>query len=165
MDLRMNQFSLPSHYDVFDCENGYCFKTDYGNTYFITFIKYPTISEYLSVDVYMMNIDRADDSNHRNGSDNKVRNTILFIIWNFFTLHNDALITICDILDGRQACRRRLFNKWFNEFSGNELSKLDATCLIDETETYASMIFRNDINNRTELEYEFSLLNDINFYN
>ncbi len=64
----------------------------------------------------MMNIDRADDSNHRNGSDNKVRNTILFIIWKFFILHNDALITICDILDGRQACRRRLFKNGLMNF-------------------------------------------------
>ena len=161
----MIRFGLPNHYDIFDCEYGYSFKTDSGNTYFITFIKYPTISEFLSVDVYMMNIDRADDSNHRNGSDNKVRNTILFIIWKFFTLHNDALITICDILDGRQACRRRLFNKWFNEFSRNELSKLEANCLIDGTVTYASLIFKTGVNNRKELEHEFSLLSDINFYN
>ncbi len=161
----MIRFSLPNHYDVVDCENGYCFETDSGNTYFITFLKYPTISEFLSVDVYMLNIDRADDSNHRNGDGNKVRNTILYIICKFFTLHNDALITICDILDGRQECRRRLFNRWFKEFSGNELSKLEVTCLIEGTVTYASMIFKNDINNRKELEYEFSLLSDINFYN
>ena len=81
----MIRFGLPSHYDIFDCEYGYSFKTDSGNTYFITFIKYPTISEFLSVDVYMMNIDRADDSNHRNGSDNKVRNTILLLVVNFWT--------------------------------------------------------------------------------
>lgn len=79
----MIQFTLQNHYNVVDCENGYCFKTDFGNTYFITFIKYPTISEFLSVDVYMMNIDRADNSNHRNGNDNRVRNTILFVVWNF----------------------------------------------------------------------------------
>lgn len=121
----MVQFSLPSHYDVYEEENGYCFNTDSGNTYYVTFIKYPPISEYLSVDIFMMNIDRADELNHLNGDKNLVRNTILYIIWKFFSLHNDALITICDIMDGRQACRKRLFNRWFNEFADGELSKLE----------------------------------------
>lgn len=161
----MIQSSLLNHYNVIDCDNGYCFRTDSGNTYYITFIKYPTISDFLSVDVYMMNIDRADESNHRNGNDNKVRNTILKVVSDFFSSHNDALITICDILDGRQACRRRLFNRWFSDFSGNLLSKLEVGFLIEGTETYASMIFRNDIENRAEIEHEFYLLSDINFYN
>lgn len=79
-DSTMVQFSLPSHYDVYEEENGYCFNTDSGNTYYVTFIKYPTISEYLSVDIFMMNIDRADEQNHLNGDKNLVRNTILFFI-------------------------------------------------------------------------------------
>ena len=160
----MVQFSLPSHYDVHEEENGYCFNTDSGNTYYVTFIKYPTISEYLSVDIFMMNIDRADEQNHLNGDNNLVRNTILYIIWKFFSLHNDALITICDIMDGRQACRKRLFNRWFNEFADGELSKLEATLSVEGTEAYASLIFRTDINNKEILETEFSLLSDINFY-
>ena len=160
----MVQFSLPSHYDVYEEENGYCFNTDSGNTYYVTFIKYPPISEYLSVDIFMMNIDRADERNHLNGDKNLVRNTILYIIWKFFSLHNDALITICDIMDGRQACRKRLFNRWFNEFADGELSKLEATLSVEGTETYASLIFRTDINNKESLETEFSLLSDINFY-
>lgn len=105
-DSTMVQFSLPNHYDVYEEENGYCFNTDSGNTYYVTFIKYPPISEYLSVDIFMMNIDRADELNHLNGDNNLVRNTILYIIWKFFSLHNDALITICDIMDGRQASER-----------------------------------------------------------
>lgn len=79
-DSTMVQFSLPSHYDVYEEENGYCFNTDSGNTYYVTFIKYPPISEYLSVDIFMMNIDRADELNHLNGDKNLVRNTILYII-------------------------------------------------------------------------------------
>lgn len=160
----MVQFSLSSHYEVHEEDNGYCFYTDSGNTYYVTFIKYPTISEYLSIDVFMMNIDRTDEQNHLNGNKNLVRNTVFFIIWKFFSLHNDALITICDIMDGRQACRRRLFNRWFNEFSNGDLSKLEATLSIDGIETYASMIFRNDIENRESIETEFSLLSDNNFY-
>ena len=112
----------------------------------------------------MMNIDRADELNHLNGDNNLVRNTILYIIWKFFSLHNDALITICDIMGGRQACRKRLFNRWFNEFANGELSKLEATLSVEGTETYASLIFRTDINNKESLETEFSLLSDINFY-
>lgn len=160
----MKLFSLSNRYEVYEEDNGYCFKTDSGNTYYVTFIKYPTISEYLSMNVFMMNIDRADEKNHQNGDKNLVRNTILYIVWKFFSLHDDALITICDIMDGRQSCRRRLFNMWFNEFSNGDLSKLEATLSIEGTETYASMIFKADIENRKSLEAEFSLLSDNNFY-
>ena len=50
------------------------------------------------------------------------------------------------------------------EFTNGELSKLEATLSIEGTETYASMIFRSDIENRMSLEKEFSSLSDINFY-
>ena len=162
MDSKTAQFSSLSRYEISEEEHGYCFKTDSGNSYFVTFIKYPVISEYLSVDVFMLNIDRADENNHQNGDKNLVRNTIIYVIYKFFSLHNDALITICDITDGRQACRRRLFNRWFKEFTNGELSKLEATLYVEGTETYASMIFRSDIDNRKSLEKEFSLLSDIN---
>ena len=48
---RMIQSSLLNHYNVIDCDNGYCFRTDSGNTYYITFIKYPTISDFLPVEL------------------------------------------------------------------------------------------------------------------
>lgn len=67
-------------------------------------------------------------------------------------------------MDGRQACRKRLFNRWFNEFADGELSKLEVTLSVEGTETYASLIFRTDINNKESLETEFSLLSDLNFY-
>lgn len=164
MDSKTAQFSFPNHYNICEEENGYSFKTDSGNIYYVTFIKYPVISEYLSVDVFMLNIYRADEHNHQNGDNNLVRNTILYIICRFFILHDDALITICDIADGRQLCRRRLFNRWFKEFSNGELIKLDATLDVEGCETYASMLFRADLENRASLEKEFSLLSDINFY-
>lgn len=47
----MIQSSLLNHYNVIDCDNGYCFRADSGNTCYITFIKYPTISDFLSVEI------------------------------------------------------------------------------------------------------------------
>ncbi len=161
----MTPYNSLSRYRIRDTDRGYCFDTESGNTYFVTFIKYPTLTEFLPTEVYMMNIDRRDNTNHRNGSRNLVRNTILFIIGEFFVKHNDALITICDISDGKQECRRRLFNRWFHEFGEDSIVKIDSTCTIEDTTTYASIMFRKDAHNKEALRHEFALLGEINFYN
>lgn len=161
----MIPYNSLSRYKIRDTDRGYCFDTESGNTYFVTFIKYPTLTDFLPTEVYMMNIDRRDNTNHRNGCHNLVRNTILFIIGEFFYKHNDALITICDVVDGRQACRRRLFSKWFRKFGADTLEKIDSICTIEDTTTYTSIMFRKEVLNKEKLKHEFALLGEINFYN
>lgn len=161
----MIPYNFPNRFEVRETDEGYTFETESGNTYFITFLKYPTITDFLHTEVYMMNIDRKDEMNHDNGGQNRVRNTILSIVGMFFDSHNDALITVCDIIDGRQDCRRRLFSRWFHDFGETYLEKLDAECMIDDIRTYASIMFRKDVPNKSELMNEFSILAEINFYN
>ena len=65
-----------SHYSYEPCENGYTFTTDSGNRYIISFIDYSTVIPGITCSqIFSFNIDRVDDGNHDNGSENKVRNT------------------------------------------------------------------------------------------
>ncbi|MFC4677227.1 DUF6169 family protein, partial [Dysgonomonas termitidis] len=48
-------------------------------------------------------------------SDPRIRETILCIIELFFQNNRNSMIYICDSLDGRELCRKRLFDIWGNE--------------------------------------------------
>lgn len=161
----MTLLYLQNHYDVEEIDLGYQFVTQMGVTYFLTFISYPTVSDFLSTKIYMFNIDRACSADCTCGQDDvKVRNTILFIIELFFQKHEDALITICDIIDGKQFARKCLFDFWYKEFNNNRLVKLEADCLVDNTPTFASLFFSANHYNKAFLEQEFLKLVEINFY-
>ena len=51
------------------------------------------------------------------GSDEKVRMTIMVIIDEFFATHNDIMLYICDTSDGREAARKiqtERFKEYYN---------------------------------------------------
>ena len=52
----MTLLYLQNHYDVEEIDLGYQFVTQMGVTYFLTFISYPTVSDFLSTKIYMFNI-------------------------------------------------------------------------------------------------------------
>lgn len=158
---------LQNHYDVVENEYGYQFTTIAGVDYFLTFISYPTVSNFLSTKIYMFNIDRVYNKNSVDlGQDDvKVKNTILYVLDVFFREHKDALITICDVVDGKQFARKRLFDSWFQRNNHNRLRKLDADCMIDNIPTFVSLLFSVEHYDQGSLEQEFQQLVAINFYN
>ena len=83
----------------------------------------------------------------------------------FFQQHEDALITICDIVDGKQYARKRLFDSWFHKFNNNRLCKLETDCLIDEKSTFVSLFYSNNHFEKEQLRRAFEELMGINFYN
>ena len=166
MALKMEQSYLQNHYEIFENEYGYQFTTVAGVDYYLTFLTYPTVSDFLSTRIYMFNIDRANDQKieYEGQDDVKVRNTILYVLEKFFYEHEDALITICDVIDGKQFARKRLFDSWFQKFNDNRLVKLDAQCLIDDIPTFVSLLFSIKHFDQEGLQREFSQLVEINFY-
>lgn len=162
----VKELDLLNHYEIKECEYGYQFLTAFEISYTITFIEYPTVSICLSTPVFMLNIERGNviGHGHSNGDDNRVRNTILYLIKTFFEKNEKALITLCDVVDGRQGARKKLFDQWYKEFSKDRFCKLDASCYIEEEETFASLFFRNDTYDRTNLEKAFQELVECNFY-
>lgn len=85
--------------------------------------------------------------------------------YGYVSKNDKALIAVYDILDGRQLCRQRLFNNWFQTFGYDTLEMPEASCRIGDTPTLASILFRKDCINRLDIEKEFVLLAEINFYN
>lgn len=164
MVLEMKKFYLQNHYDITETEYGYKFTTILGVDYFLTFISYPSVSDFLATNIYMFNIER-NDRNESGQDDEKVRNTILYVLDTFFSRHEDALITICDIVDGKQFARKRLFDSWFNKYNDNRLMKLEADCEIDGIPTFASLLYSANHYNKENLKQEFKHLVELNFYN
>lgn len=158
---------LQSHYEVEENEYGYQFVTDAGVIYILTFVSYPSASEFLSTNIYMFNIERVERSDlfHGGQQDDKVRNTVLYVLDSFFQDHEDALITICDVSDGKQKARKRLFDSWYKNFNYNRLIKLEAECLIDTTHTSVSLLFSKGHYNQENLKREFQHLRNLNFFN
>ena len=159
----MNLSYLQNHYEVDEIELGYQFTTKAGVTYFLTFFSYPAVSDFLETKIYMFNIER---SHHpaKGQDDEMVRNTVLYVLDIFFRLHEDALITICDVADGRQYARKRLFDAWFNHFNLGRLKRIDADCMVDDIPTSVSLYFSSSHYSRHQLEEEFRELVKINFY-
>lgn len=164
MDLKMNQLFLQNHYNVEETDNGYKFVTDSGISYFLTFISYPAVSDFLSTNIYMFNIEKETSAICR-PYDERVRDTIVYVIFRFFEKHEDALITIYDIIDGKQDARKRLFDNWFNTYNAGQLIKIDETCVIDNTKTFVSLMFTANHYNKKNLKEEFKKLAQFNFYN
>lgn len=165
MVLTMELSYLQNHYDVTENENGYQFATTAGVDYFLTFFSYPTVSDFLSTNVYMFNIERSPIVNTSGQDDVKVRNTIIHVLELFFQEHEDALITICDVVDGKQFARKRLFDSWYQKFNNNRLIKLESECWIDNVPTFVSLLFSQGHYNKENLQKAFQELIDINFYN
>ena len=59
----MTLLYLQNHYDVEEIDLGYQFVTQIRVTYFLTFISYPTVSDFLSTKIYMFNIFSANHYN------------------------------------------------------------------------------------------------------
>lgn len=158
---------LQNHYDLVEIDNGYQFTTSEGVAYFLTFIYYPVLSDFLSINLYMFNIERGNlpPSDKRGQNDVKVRNTVLYFWDLFFQHHEDALITICDISDGKQYARKRLFDKWFKEFNHNRLCRIDADCMIEENKTFVSLFYAVNHAEEKRLQQTFAQLMRANFYN
>lgn len=94
-----------------------------------------------------------------------VKNTIAYILHLFFHSKSNALVSIYDSVDGKQHCRKRLFERWFNEFNDGTLVKIDGTFFIDNEETYAISIYSSGHTDEAIIQMKFKELLQVNFYN
>ena len=166
MDLMMEQSFLQNHYDLKPVDKGYEFVTEKGVPYLVTFVEYTLFDISPDLKTYSFNIERLSEQNAKLGQqDDKVRNTVLYVIYRFFLLNQDALITVCDSTDGRQTARKRLFDGWFDRFNDGSLTKTDGTFTIEGHVNFASLIYCSVNKYSADLLREFKLLEDANFYN
>lgn len=73
-----------------------------------------------------------------------VRETIWVILETFFLENNPVILYICDMSDGKQAIRNRLFSMWYYEYEQQEsFTFLSTKVEVESTDYYASVLVKN----------------------
>lgn len=133
-------------------EGIYTFRTETGTDYTLQFIEY---TYFDGLPVYIFNIDRLQQ--HVRPSDSqKIENTIGYVLSEFFSRIDDAIFATCDVDDGNQRGRKRLFDRWLRHM--NDGSILTLTTRQDTGDgifTDATLYYHKDNMFRMELERLF----------
>ena len=75
--------------------------------------------------------------------DKNIRETIFYIIEEFFDSNPDILLYQCETGDSKQAARDRLFVRWFKEYAGNEKYCIRVAKIVAENvEHYTAIILQ-----------------------
>lgn len=130
----------------------YTFATQHGiiyHAYFVDFSNYhPSFSN-----VYTFNIEPEGTVNHP--IDHRIALTVVSILKQFFETKGNAMIMLCDNLDGKEEKRKLLFQRWFNRYNDGSIIKFDASAETEDYTLYVSMYLRRDNPNTTELIKSF----------
>jgi len=112
---------LSSPYEFEKLKNGagYKFVTSSGDIYIAYFTEFVLLDQSerdISVVSFGFNCKRADEEK-RQHFDEKVKQTIIYIIKEFFDEQGEnAILYMCMNNDGKARDRHIIFNRWFNEF-------------------------------------------------
>jgi Family of unknown function (DUF6169) len=155
---------LPNHYEITSDEQGYFFSTDLGLTYRIVFEDvgaifqdYPTLKgRVFSYSFYPA----SKPTSEQKLLDQKVRHTIAYSINSFFEKNDDLIVFVCDSLDKREMCRKKLFDRWFAQFNEGMLEKYDGSVESDDIKIITSLILKNDLYDKEYVVETFKKLND-----
>ena len=111
----------------------YYFKTDKGLKYRAYFIEFPATFYKL----YSFSFEKEEGAA---SYDQRVKDTIISVLGDFFDAENYILGYTCDVTDGRELARKRLFDRWFEQANDGSLRKIDF-----RTENiYVSLIVNRD---------------------
>jgi hypothetical protein len=160
----MNELNLQNRFDIVFEENSYTFTTETGISYHVAFIDYSII---LDVDfpVYMLSIERdVLPTKGMSKFDCRTQNTILYILNEFFSHNQNAIISIYDSMDGRQESRRRLFNRWYNEYNSIGLVKIERDVKTGDYLTTATLLYSSSNKKEKNLIACFDKIVNENFY-
>jgi len=150
-----SDFQTP--YDItVDEDLTYTFITVGGIKYIAYFICCSNYDSRLT-QTFMFNFEHEGD-NIKRITDIRIRATIIHIIESFFQNNQNSMIYICDSLDGRELCRKRLFDKWYDEYK-ERLNYIQREDISEKGESYslcASLLVHE--NNPTRLDIIQSFL-------
>lgn len=134
-------------------ENAYRFLTDYGVDIAVAFDEDFLIQCGESYEFSITNMNRRISPR-----DNKVRDTIVAIIHEFFTANQAALLYLCETADQKQAMRNRLFASWFAAANSDNRYTILTACVEDAEgkENYAALVLRCDNPKYVDYVSEFS---------
>lgn len=153
--LSVDEINEIAPYKVMAMEslNTYRFTTDYDVDIAISF---DADEMLVSSESYQFNISNVNGK--ISPRDNKIRDTVIVIIENFFKRNQVALLYICETGDKKQAMRNRLFESWFVYANVQEKYTIMVADIEDEEgiENYAAIILRKDNPQFVEIVTEFT---------
>ena len=121
-------------YDFRKAEDSvYYFETKNGLKYKAYFIEFPS-------PVYKLYSFSFEKEEGIAPYDSRVEDTIVSILADFFDAENYVLGYTCDVTDGREMARKRLFNRWFEQTNDGSLRKID----FQTDNIYVSLIVNKD---------------------
>lgn len=147
------QLSGDMHY-VFTTEAGVVY-----HTYFIDFSMYaPQFNN-----VYMFNIEPEGDTTNQ-PQDIRISHTIVTILSQFFANHQNAMIMVCDSIDGREYKRNLLYDRWYRHYATSDIAKYDASAETEDYMLYVSLFVHKDNVRKSEIVSAFYELVRNNMY-
>lgn len=116
------------------------FKSQYGLEYEVGFVEDKSFAESGVYQFYIF-----ERNNRKFIKDDKIRETVCIIIEEAFMQSQFVMVYFCDIEDGRQAVRNKMFAMWFSEFEHkNKFTMLTSKISVDSVDYFASLVLRND---------------------
>ena len=99
----------------------------------------------------------VNENNTPSPNDFKLRETILYIIENFFKANPEILLYLCETGDGKQTSRNRLFVRWFKEYAKKYLYYFDTVEIeADGIKNFAAIIVQKANPNLNEIVRVFN---------
>lgn len=98
-------------YDITLCDGIYSFTTIWGITYSAYFVKVPTEDD---LPLFSFSFEKVGEEH--SVYDPKVKSTICSILEDFFEKEVNAMLFVCEQIDGREKARFKLFDKWYNDY-------------------------------------------------
>lgn len=116
------------------------FVTDFGVEYQINFMPDYTLWEENAYQFVIINKNLKSSPN-----DSKLKDTLIYIVENFFEENKNILLYICETGDGKQAARSKLFLRWFANYHRSSDYIFKSTEIVSEEErNFAAVILRKD---------------------
>lgn len=140
IDLPIERINALSPYKVYIQENGSLgFETQHGSIYEVGFVEDYTFMDENAYQLFIL-----ESQGKHSVKDPLVRKTIWAIMEIFFLENNPVVLYICDMSDGKQAIRNRLFSMWYYEYEQwVNFTFLSAKVEVESTDYYASVIVKN----------------------
>lgn len=122
--------------------NTFLFITDNSVTLEVGFVEDYTLEIEGVYQFFILN-DSSDISH--TPKDPNIKQTIFAIFEEFFKQDSSTILYVCDISDGRQNVRDRLFRIWFEEYHDKYSYCLEhAQIAVEDTEYFISILSRAD---------------------
>jgi hypothetical protein len=156
---------LPNPYSVFEDNDGYYFITDHNVKYKIIFDSLGDLfKEYplLHGRIFSFSFHPVHSEIIPRRFDPRVKDTLSFILFRFFENKKNLIVFVCDSMDGKALCRKRLFESWFAKMNDGSLEKYDG-CIAEgrKEEIQNSVLVRADMADKDYVIRVFEDLNDV----